>query len=72
MYLRWLPFLTINDNAPSKIEILMLDLDEPTKLQEWQTIAWMVNNLAKIGRHLIQLLPILIILSNQVLIRNHY
>jgi hypothetical protein len=72
MYLRWLPFLTINDNAPAKIEILMLDLDEPTKLQEWQTIAWMVNHLAKIGGHLIQLLPILIILSNQVLIRNHY
>lgn len=64
--------MTINDNAPAKIEILMLDLDEPTKLQEWQTIAWMVNHLAKIGGHLIQLLPILIILSNQVLIRNHY
>lgn len=53
MYLRWLPFLTISDNAPAKIEILMLDLDKPTKLQEWQTIAWMVNHLAKIGGHLI-------------------
>jgi hypothetical protein len=53
MYLRWLPLLTINDNAPAKIEILMLDLDKPTKLQEWQTIAWMVDDLAKICGHLI-------------------
>jgi hypothetical protein len=53
MYLWWLPSLIINDNAPSKIEILMLDFDKPTKLQEWQTIAWMVNDFAKIGGHLI-------------------
>jgi len=53
MYLWWLPFLKINDNAPAKIEILMLDLDKSTKLQKWQTVTWMVNDLAKIGRHLV-------------------
>jgi hypothetical protein len=64
--------LVVDNNTPSKIEILVLDLDKPPGLEEGQTVIWMCDDFPEVGGHLIQLLTVLVVLGDKLLIGNNY
>jgi len=63
--------LVIDDHSPAEIEFLVLDLDESSGLKERQRVRRMGHDFPEISRHLVELLPILVVLCNERFVRNH-
>lgn len=68
--LGWLPLLEVDDRAPAKIVVQILDLHKPPWLQERQAIVRVADHRLHVLREIVELLSQVIILPNRSLIRN--
>lgn len=60
--------LVVDDAAPSKVEIIVLDADETTGLEEGKSVGGVVENVAKILVEDVELLTKLVVVGNVVLV----
>lgn len=70
-YPDWKTFLVVDDNTPPKVELFVLDLDEPSRLEERQRISRMRDDFPEIRHEPVKLLTTVVILRNKHFIRNH-
>lgn len=54
--------LVVDDDAPAKVELLVLDLDQTTRLKEGQGVVGVRDNLAEVGSKRVKLLAELVVL----------
>ena len=64
MYLCWDSLLIVNDDAPTKVKFLVLDLEQPARLQERKTVVGMGDHVSEVGRHLLQLSSVFPVVSD--------
>lgn len=64
------PFLVVDNNTPSKVKLLVFDLDEAPRAHEGKGVGRVCHNLSEIGIHPVELLSIFVVLSNHIFIRD--
>lgn len=62
--------LVVDDAAPSKVEVIVLDANETTGLEEGKSVGRVVKNVAKVLVEDVELLTKLVVIGNVVLILN--
>ena len=72
VYLWWYTLLIVDDNTPTKIELSVFDLDETTGLEERQAIGWVGDDFSEIGPQLVELVSVVVIVSDFILIRDDH
>ena len=60
--------LVVDNDTPAKVELLVLDLHETSRLEEWKAVVGVGHDLPEISRHLVKLLTILVVTRDELLV----